>query len=57
MQYWPPRHTVNQATLAGVFEARHAELEARRKLLTLHRDLARVRAQLAYRPLGPEELP
>jgi outer membrane protein, heavy metal efflux system len=39
-----------------VFEVRHAELEARRKLLALQRDLARVRAQLAFKPLKPEEL-
>ena len=46
----------NQASLAMVFEARHAELEARRKLLVLQRDLDRVRAQLAFKPLKSEEL-
>jgi outer membrane protein, heavy metal efflux system len=46
----------NQSSLALVFEVRHAELEARRKLLALQRDLARVRAQLAFKPLKPEEL-
>ena len=43
----------NQAGLGSVFEARHAELEARRKLLLLERDLARRQAQLAYRPVAP----
>lgn len=46
----------NQASLAMVFDVRHAELEARRKLLALQRDLARVRAQLAFKPLTSEEL-
>jgi outer membrane protein, heavy metal efflux system len=46
----------NQASVAMVFDARHAELEARRKLLVLMRELDRVRAQLAYKPLDPEEL-
>jgi outer membrane protein TolC len=48
--------SANQASLALVFEVRHAELEARRKLLALQRDLAKVRAQLAFKPLKPEEL-
>jgi outer membrane protein TolC len=47
----------SQATLSSVFDARHAELEARRKLLTLQRDLARVLAQLAFRPVNVETLP
>ena len=42
----------NQATLAMLFEARHAELEIQRKVLTLQRDLAKTQAQLAYRPLA-----
>ncbi|MDB5861744.1 MAG: transporter [Ramlibacter sp.] len=46
----------NQASLVLVFEARHAELEARRKLLNLQRELARMRAQLAYKPLFAEDL-
>lgn len=46
----------NQSTLAMTFEARHMELEARRKLLGLQRDLARVQAQLAFKPLRPEDL-
>ncbi|WP_436311842.1 TolC family protein [Variovorax paradoxus] len=44
----------NQASLAAPFEARHAELEAQRKLLALQRDLARTRIQLAFRPLTAE---
>jgi outer membrane protein, heavy metal efflux system len=46
----------NQASVPMVFDARHAELEARRKLVLLQRELARIRAQLAFRPLNPEEL-
>lgn len=46
----------NQASAAGFFEARNGELEARRKLLTLNRDLARVRAQLAFKPVKAEDL-
>lgn len=42
----------NQASLAMLFEARHAELEAQRRWLGLQRDLARVRAQLAFKPLA-----
>jgi len=47
----------NQAALASVFEARHAELEAERKLLTLQRDLARTEAQLVFKPLTPGVAP
>ena len=43
----------NQTRLVTLFEARHAEVEAQRKLLALQRDLARVQAQLAYKPLAP----
>lgn len=42
----------NQGTLITLFEARHAEVEAQRKLLALQRDLAKARAQLAFRPLA-----
>jgi outer membrane protein TolC len=42
----------NQGTLMTLFEARHAEVEAQRKLLVLQRDLARTRAQLAFKPLA-----
>jgi hypothetical protein len=38
----------------ALFEARHAEVEAQRKLLTLQRDLAKARIQLAFRPLTAE---
>lgn len=39
----------NQAALATVFEARHAEVEAQRKLIALQRDLSRTQAQLALK--------
>ena len=42
----------NQAALVVLFEARHAELETRRKLLALQRDLARVQAQLAFKTVA-----
>jgi hypothetical protein len=42
----------NQATLAMLFEARHAELEVQRKVLSLQRDLAKTQAQLVYKPLS-----
>jgi cobalt-zinc-cadmium efflux system outer membrane protein len=42
----------NQASLAMLFEARHAELEAQRKLLWLERDLAKTRAQLSFKPIA-----
>jgi outer membrane protein TolC len=41
----------NQATLISLFEARHMEVEAQRKLLSLQRELARAQAQLAFKPL------
>lgn len=44
----------NQTVLTTLFEARHAEVEVRRKLLLLERDLAKTDAELACRPL-PEE--
>lgn len=47
----------NQGALPMVFEARHAELEARRKLLALQRDLAKVQAQLLFKPVKAEDLP
>jgi outer membrane protein TolC len=46
----------SQGSLPMVFEARRAEIEARRKLLALHRDLLKVRAQLEFKPVKPEEL-
>jgi outer membrane protein, heavy metal efflux system len=42
----------NQLTLTSLFEARHAEVEAQRKLLTLQRQHALTHAQLAFRPLA-----
>ena len=42
----------NQVTLTTLFEARHAEVEAQRKLLLLQRDLMKAQAQLAYKPLA-----
>jgi len=47
----------NQASLELLFDARHAALEAERKLLSLQRDLARTQAQLAYRPIALQALP
>lgn len=41
----------NQAGLAMWFEARHAEVEAQRKLLTLRRELANARARLIFKPV------
>lgn len=41
----------NQVPLMTLFEARHAEVEAQRKLLALQRDLARTQAQLALKPI------
>jgi outer membrane protein TolC len=46
----------NQGALAAVFDARHAEWEAQRKLLALQRERARAQAQLAFTPLTAEEL-
>jgi outer membrane protein, heavy metal efflux system len=42
----------SQAPLTALFEARHMEVEAQRKLLTLRRALAKVQAQLAFKPLA-----
>jgi hypothetical protein len=36
----------------ALFEARHAEVDAQRKLLGLQRELARAQAQLAFKPLA-----
>jgi outer membrane protein TolC len=47
----------NQTSLSSLFEARHMEVEAQRKLLALQRDLARTQAQLAYRPLAQGDRP
>jgi outer membrane protein TolC len=42
----------NQVSLLTLFEARHAEVDARRKLLSLQRDLAKAQAKLAFKPLS-----
>jgi outer membrane protein TolC len=42
----------NQASLVMLFEARHAEVEAQRKLLNLQRDLAKTQAQLVFKPIS-----
>lgn len=44
-------YRANQASLAMLFEARQAEIDAQRKLLSLQRELARARAQLALKPI------
>lgn len=41
----------NQVPLITLFEARHAEVQAQRKLLALQRELARTNAQLALKPI------
>ena len=41
----------NQASLVTLFEARHMEVDAERKLLALQRDLAKAQVQLAFKPL------
>lgn len=42
----------NQVSLSTLFEARHAQVDVQRKHLNLQRDLARVRAQLAFKPVA-----
>ena len=41
----------NQASLVALFEARHMEVDAERKLLALQRDLFKAQVQLAFKPL------
>jgi hypothetical protein len=41
----------NQASLVMLFEARHAEVEAQRKVLNLQRDLTKAQAQLVFKPI------
>ena len=50
-------YRANQAPLASLFEARHAEVEAQRKLLNLQRELAKTQARLALKPLTPGAAP
>lgn len=47
-------YSANQIPLMTLFEARHAEVEALRKLLSLQRDLAKAQAQLALKPIQQE---
>lgn len=42
----------NQASLVTLFEARHAEVQAQRKLLALQRDWTKAQVQLTYKPLA-----
>lgn len=42
----------NQSPLTALFEARHAEVEAQKKLLALQRDLARAQVTLAFKPIA-----
>lgn len=42
----------NQLPLMTLFEARHAEVDAQRKQLNLQRDLAKIQAQLAFKPVS-----
>ena len=42
----------NQVNLMTLFEARHAEVDTQRKLLALQRNLAKVQAQLAFKPVA-----
>jgi outer membrane protein TolC len=41
----------NKVTLATLFEARHMEVEAQRKLLSLQRERVKAQAQLAFKPI------
>ncbi|MEO5795720.1 MAG: TolC family protein [Rhodoferax sp.] len=47
----------NQGSLVTLFEARHAEVDAQRKLLALQRDLTRAQAQLLYKPVSQGDAP
>ncbi|GGH52192.1 transporter [Comamonas phosphati] len=42
----------SQSPLSAWFEARHAEVDAHKKLLSLQRDLVRTQAQLAFKPIA-----
>lgn len=42
----------NQGSLVSLFAARHADVDAQGKLLSLQRDLAKAQAQLIFRPLN-----
>jgi len=47
----------NQGSLVTLFEARHAEVDAQRKLLALQRDWTQTQVQLAYKPLSQGDAP
>jgi outer membrane protein TolC len=44
-------YAANQASLVMVFEARRAEVDARRRWLNLQRDWGKAQAQLTYKPI------
>ncbi|MEO7338851.1 MAG: TolC family protein [Caldimonas sp.] len=44
----------NQSSLVSLFEARHAEVDAQRKLLAFQRDLAKAKVKLNLKPLVQE---
>ena len=48
----PMAEAFNDLTLSADREARYAEVQAQRKLLDLQRDLAKVQAQLAFKPVS-----
>ncbi|HEY8881120.1 MAG TPA: TolC family protein [Roseateles sp.] len=50
-------YRANQNALSALFEARHAETTARRRQVSLQRDLARVQAQLVFKPLAEGDAP
>jgi outer membrane protein TolC len=47
----------NQASLVMLFEARHAEVQAQRKLVELQRSLAKAQVQLIFKPVTPGAAP
>jgi outer membrane protein TolC len=47
----------NQASLVMLFEARHAEVRAQRKLVELQRSLAKAQVQLIFKPVTPGAAP
>ncbi len=50
-------YSSNQVSLIALFEARHMDVEAQRKLLALQRDLAKTQVQLAFKPVVAEGSP
>jgi outer membrane protein TolC len=47
----------NQSSLVTLFEARHAEVDLQRKLLSLRRDLMRAKLQMRLKPLDQGAAP